>query len=107
MASEASGRVADASREPQSEWLEGMLEQLEALDLASRIVTTPPASGEVVRGDRFLDADYLRGAIESAGASLHGRLPVQPKSDEAREVKLMAAASRFTRYYMASVTFAA
>jgi hypothetical protein len=88
-------------------WQQGMLEQLEALGLADRIVTTPPSSGEVVRGDRFFDAEYLRGAIESAGASLHGRLAVQAKSDEEREVKLAAAASRFTRYYMSSLAFAA
>jgi Ferric iron reductase FhuF-like transporter len=105
-----SGRVGSTPAAPVEQlaaWHEGMLEQLEGLDLASRIVTTRPASGEVVRGDRFLDADYLRSAIESAGASLHGRLPVQPKSDEEREVKLAAAASRFTRYYMASLSFAA
>jgi hypothetical protein len=95
------------THELQAAWRDGILEQLGALGFADRIVTTPPASGEVVRGDRFLDADYLRGAIESAGASLHGRLPVQPKSDEEREVKLIAAASRFTRYYMSGLTFVA
>jgi hypothetical protein len=105
-----SGGVDSASATPADRlqaWQEGMLEELEALGLADRIVTTPPSSGEVVRGDRFFDAEYLRGAIESAGASLHGRLPVQAKSDEEREVKLAAAASRFTRYYMASLTFTA
>jgi hypothetical protein len=106
----ASGGVDSATAMPADRlrsWQEGMLEQLEALGLADRIATTPPSSGEVVRGDRFFDAEYLRDAIESAGASLHGLLPVQPKSDEEREVKLAGAASRFTRYYMASLTFAA
>jgi len=106
----ASGQLDSATATPAERlraWQEGMLEQLEALGLADRIMTTPPSSGEVVRGGRFFAAEYLRDAIESAGASLHGRLAVQPKSDEEREVKLTAAASRFTRYYMSSLTFAA
>jgi hypothetical protein len=105
-----SGGVESATATPAElprAWQEGMLEQLGRLGLADRIATTPPSSGEVVRGDRLFDAEYLRGAIEGAGASLHGRLAVQPKSDEEREVKLAAAASRFTRYYMSSLSFAA
>jgi hypothetical protein len=106
----ASGGVDSATATPAERlraWQEEMLEQLGRLGLADRIATTAPSSGEVVRGDRLFDTEYLRGAIESAGASLHGRLAVQPKSDEERDVKLAAAASRFTRYYMSSVTFAA
>jgi Ferric iron reductase FhuF-like transporter len=83
-----------------------MLEQIQALGL-DRVAMTAPPSAEVVRGDRFLDPEYLRRAIWDAGASFVGHLPAQPDSDEQREVKLTAAASRFTRYYIASLSFVA
>jgi hypothetical protein len=104
--SEHSRTVASRPTQQRRGWHEGILEQIQELGL-DRVVMTAPPSAEVVRGDRFFEPEYLRDAIWSAGVSFAGHLPAQPDSDEQRDVKLTAAASRFTRYYMGSLSFVA
>lgn len=89
------------------EWPKGLLAQLHALDPGhgshGLFLTERPASGEIVLASEFLDPDRLRHAVLECGESLTNALASE-LPDEEIESQPAAAASRFTRHYLGSVT---
>jgi hypothetical protein len=102
-------------RDRASAWRPALAGQLDGLGrwFEGRLVLAPDASAEVVPAERFLNLDYLRGAVTRAGEGLgqwwghelpHGEEDGDHGDEGDENVDLRLAVSRFTRHYTASLT---
>jgi len=89
-------------------WQAALIARLQTLGpgVGSRLLARPPADAHLVSAERFGEPDYLRRSIVDCGESLTGSMD-GTVVDDAPEMKLAVAASRFTRHYVSSLTSAA
>jgi ferric iron reductase protein FhuF len=87
-------------------WREGLVAELGGLgpDIEGRVLAAAPPGAEVVPAERFHDSAFLRQAIVKSGESLLHAASANPNEGV---MKTAAAASRFTRHYVGSMTASA